>query len=88
MISDFVKDMNPPCMHFNKPTGNFLDYVLNAPADKNREYIKEFFKFGFTHVAKPIPEGQYRYKGRLYKIETGPRGGKFIITVDGAKVRI
>ena len=89
-IPDFVKSrvMNPPCMHHNKPTGKFLDYVLNSPFDKNREYIKAFFRFGLSHVAKPIPEGQYKYKGRIYNIETGPRGGRFILTVNGEKVRI
>jgi len=125
-LSDFVKDVrgNPDCYREARgdtrevtsrmvPTGQKLDHILNNVRDRNRSYIRDFFKFGLTWRAPlEVPENQnkrrklpvadvppaspqtpveiqtnkespesiiYKKDGKSYQVQTGARGGKFIV---------
>lgn len=86
IISEFEKDdlTDKPAEEFTeKNKAALIEYYKNK-LDKqldqiNKDMINDFDKQGYDAMNKGGKGPTHRYKGRNYKLRTGPRGGRYIL---------
>ena len=77
-ISDFISDSkNPKCTA--RKSNTYLATTFDAEFSPELAYIKDIITFGLTQDSIHVGTDEFLYKGKVYKIHTGPKGGLFII---------
>jgi len=87
-ISDFINDSkNPKCTA--RKSNTYLTTTFDSIFSEDVAYIKDIISFGLTQEKIIIGPDEFLYKGKVYKIQTGPKGGLFIMVpkLDGTLKR-
>jgi len=77
-LEDFItSNKNPQC------TARKSKYYLQTSFDNvfsnDVSYIKDIITFGLTQDKIVVNDDEHLYHGKVYKIQTGPKGGLFIL---------
>lgn len=76
-ITDFIDDVkNPKCTA--RKSNSYLPVRFNDVFSEDIAYIKDVIEFGLTETIS-VGVDEYLYNGTVYKIQTGKKGGLFIL---------
>ena len=87
-ISDFITDSkNPKCTA--RKSNTYLSTTFDSIFTEDVAYIKDIISFGLTQEKIVVGPDEFLYHGEVYKIQTGPKGGLFIMVpkIDGTLKR-
>ena len=77
-LEDFItSNKNPQCTARKSKT--YLQTSFDNVFNNDVSYIKDIITFGLTQDKMIVNDDEYLYHGKIYKIQTGPKGGLFIL---------